>query len=131
MTDLKHTILAKATYDDMQHTLNLDKRKFKNAKKTYKILACSGDKSVGGMGRIATTYDIPLDKINDVDTYIDICEHWSTYAIMSMPFETRCDEYSEKVFDIYMNAHNLMEDIFQDKWDYRSSWCWVEYPEVA
>jgi hypothetical protein len=125
-------LLAECTLQDMDHTLSRERGKFIKPRKSYKIIACGGDHSVGGMGRKARTYNIPLDKVNDVDTYIDMCEHFSTYASMAVLCEGYGvkNEAANKVVMQHLETADLMSDIFQDKWDYRTEWCWMEFPNV-
>ena len=123
--------LAKCALKDMEYTLNREMPKFKNAKKSYKIIACGGDHSVGGMGRKAKTYDIPLNKVHDVDVYIDMCEHFSDYAMMATMCKSVKSKFATEVVYKHLGAQDLVQDIFEDKWDYRTQWCWVEFPEVA
>ena len=122
--------LAEATYLEMMDTLNRDS-KYKYTKDSYKIIAHSGDKSCGGMCHIATTYNIPKEQFVKVDKYIDIEELFSYHTSMSYVMGRKPGKCSNKVWDTYMEVRATMEDIFEDKWDYRSSWCWIETPQYV
>ena len=117
--------LDKAYYQDATDLL-ANKQEFDCKKKHYRILAYAGDHSSSGMGNKARIYRIPADKVSKVDDYLHINELFTEYSMMALTCDNRYQksEYGSKLFDIWCKAQDSMQDIFRDKWDYRSSWCW-------
>lgn len=123
--------LDKAYYLDAREMLE-NKQEFDCDKRYYGIMAYAGDHSSGGMGNKARVYRIPASQVSTVDDYIHIDDHFKEYSILTLMCHNRYQKspYGAKLYRLWCKAQDSMQTIFTDKWDYRSSWCWIERPRV-
>ena len=111
--------------DEMESAFNVCRRGLYHSK-TYQLFAVSGDLSAYGMSNKATVLTIKREQMANVELYIEIQRIWDeTLAMLSIGISKVHKKHSKtfKIFyDLYTKSNELMTDIFDNKYCYRTKW---------
>jgi hypothetical protein len=107
-----------------------------HAQDTYRLVAVSGDVSARGMGNKARIINVHKDDFDRVNYYLEV-EAERNELMHSVGFKKFCfgplskkdQEAKDYLWDLISQAIDNVRDIFTSKYDFRSTWAWIEMPE--